>query len=164
MSYIKHRWPFFIAILLLWFLFNFNFKIETIIFGLIISVLMTIFVGNVLFDEHGFRFKKIKLHQLLIYVFILFIEIFKASFNYIKSIAKRDYKPFIFIIKLDVDDPIEVALIANSITLTPGTVTIDIDGSNITVLTIAKTGTPVEQLEKPIRQKFERLLKKGTKK
>lgn len=163
MSYIKHRWPFFVTILGLWFLFNFNFRLETIVFGFIISVLMTIFAANVLYDDKGFRFQKIKIGYLVLYIFVLFVEIFKSAFKYIISIIKRDYEAVVFVMCLDISDPIEVGMVANSITLTPGTVTIDVNGSDITVMSIAKKGTPVTELEKPIRARFERLLKKGTK-
>lgn len=161
MSYVKHRWPFFLAMLVLWFLFNFNFQIETIVFGTIISLLMTIFAANVLYDENGFRFQRIKIPYLVLYIFVVFFEIFKSAFKYILSIMKRDYEAVVFVMNLDVEDPIEVGMIANSITLTPGTVTIDVNGSDITVMAIAKKGTPAVELEKPIRERFEKLLKKG---
>ena len=50
MTYFK-RWPFFIVMMVFWMLFNFNLNIDTIIYGLIISSLMTIFTSQVLFDQ-----------------------------------------------------------------------------------------------------------------
>jgi multisubunit Na+/H+ antiporter MnhE subunit len=66
------------------------------------------------------------------------------------------FEPVVFKIELDVVDPVLVGIVANSITLTPGTITVDIVDHTIYVLTLAKPGTSQEVLEKPIRQKFEK--------
>jgi multicomponent Na+:H+ antiporter subunit E len=131
-----------------WFLLNFNVEIETIIFGILISIVVTIAAYPVLFDEHGFRYKGVYLHKMVVYIFFLFIEIFRSAFVYIANLMSRKYEPVVFKIELEVDDPIAVGIVANSITLTPGTITVDIVDHTIYVLTLAKPGTPHEELAK----------------
>jgi multicomponent Na+:H+ antiporter subunit E len=158
MNNIIPKLKFFIVMLTLWFLLNFNFELTTIIFGITISFFVSIFTYDILHDEHGFRFKGIKFHKLIIYLFVLFFEIFKASFVYIVNLFKSEFVPVIFKIDLEFDDPVKVAIVANSITLTPGTITVDIHENRIYVMVLAKPSTPVSELEKPIRIKFEKLL------
>lgn len=162
MTYFK-RWPFFIAMMVFWLLFNFNFNIDTIIYGVVISVLMTIFTSQVLFDQKGYRYKRIRWLALFKYLLMLLIEIFKAAFMYIRSIIRGGYEVIVFDLKLTVDDPIEIALIANSITLTPGTISIDVNGQVITVLAVAKIGTPLSEIEGPMHSQFEKIIKRAEK-
>lgn len=164
MDYIKKRYRFFLILLVFWFLLNLNIEIETIIFGVLISAAVTIATYPVLFDEHGFRYKGVHLHKMAVYIFLLFIEIFKSAFVYTVNLLSRKYEPVVFKVELEVDDPIAVGIVANSITLTPGTITVDIVEHTIYVLTLAKPGTDHEVLAKPIKEKFESYLKdKGMK-
>lgn len=152
------RIKFFIVMLLFWFLLNFNFELTTILFGVVISLIVSLFAYEVLHDDKGFRFKGIKLYRLVFYLFILFIEIFKSAFFYIINLFKRTYEPVVFKITLDKLDPVKVAIVANSITLTPGTITVDIVNHTIYVMVLANPATPHEELARPIRERFEKLL------
>lgn len=149
----------FVIMFALWILFNFNFELPTLIFGVIISFVVTILSHNILYTESGFRYKKLKLTTLIIYLGVLFVEIFKSAFFFIRNLLIGGYHPTVFKMDLSLYDPVQVAIVANSITLTPGTITIDVVGHTIYVMVLAKPGTPQEELEAPIRQIFERLLK-----
>lgn len=159
MKFFRQRLIFFTVILIFWFLLNLNVRIETIIFGMIIAFVVSAASNNVLFDEHGFRYHGIRFSKLPYYLLSLFFEIFKSSFTYIANLISERYEPVIITIDLDLLDPVQVGIVANSITLTPGTITVEIDGSRIYVLTLARKDVDQSELEKPIRDKFERLLK-----
>ncbi len=165
MQYIRKRYKLFLVILIFWFLISWNLRVETIFFGLLASTIVTIASKDVLYDNEGFMYKGIKLHRLAIYLFFLFIEIFKSTFTYISAVISGKYEPIIFKIELDLLDPVQVGIVANSITLTPGTISVDVVGSTILVMTLAKPAADPKDLEKPIRDHFEWLLKdKGGKK
>lgn len=166
-TFIKLRYKLFLVLLIFWFLLGLNFRIETIITGVIVCVVITLFSHHVLYDENGYIYHGIKLRVALWYVVRLLVEIYKAGFTYIAHLLFAHYEPVVFTVRLDVDDPVLLGIIANSITLTPGTISIEVDTKNylITVMTIAKRGTPIQELEQPIHDKFEALLKQkgGTK-
>lgn len=63
------------------------------------------------------------------YIFVLIIEIFKANIGAIKFILSRKQKPKPFIFKFQTKLSTETArvVLANSITLTPGTITVSLD-------------------------------------
>jgi multicomponent Na+:H+ antiporter subunit E len=143
-----------------WFLLSLNFRIETIITGVIVCIVITLLSHHVLYDEKGYIYHGIKLRVALWYVLRLVVEIYKAGFTYIAHLLFAHYEPVVFTVRLDVDDPVLLGIIANSITLTPGTISIEVDTKHymITVMTIAKRGTSIQELEKPIHDKFEALL------
>lgn len=161
LSYIRLRYKLFFVLLLFWFLLQLNFRIETIILGVLISFVVTSLSYHVLYDENGYRYHGIRLRVVFWYVLNLFVEIYKAGFKYIAHIILGHYEPVVFTVKLELDDPVLIGIIANSITLTPGTISIDVNSEKdtITVMMMAKKGTPVEDLERPIHDKFEALLK-----
>ncbi|MFA7417007.1 MAG: Na+/H+ antiporter subunit E [Acholeplasma sp.] len=158
MQFILKTYKLFLVILAFWFLINWNLRIETIIFGLIAALIVTIASKDVLYNDKGFIYKGIKLHRLLVYMFFLLVEIFKSTFIYISAVISGKYEPVLLKIKLDLDDAVQIGIIANSITLTPGTISVDVVGSTILVITLAKPGTNPKDLEKPIHENFERLL------
>jgi multicomponent Na+:H+ antiporter subunit E len=143
-----------------WFVLQLNFKIETIVLGILISMFVTHMSYNVLYDENGYRYHSIRFRTMVLYIVMLFVEIYKAGFKYITNLLFRHYEPVVFTVKLDVEDPVLLGIIANSITLTPGTISIEVDSVHhlITVMTIAKKGTTGSELAKPIHDKFEKLL------
>lgn len=162
LRYVRLRYKLFLLVLVFWFLLALNFRIETIIAGVIVSLGITIGSYNVLYDDKGYLYHRIRMRTLFVYVIYLFAEIYKAAFRYVYNLLKYHYEPVVFTMKVDVDDPVLVGIIANSITLTPGTISIDSNSKDrtITVLTIAKSGITQKELEKDIRDKFVKLLKR----
>lgn len=152
------RWHFFIAMYSLWMLFNFQWDLWTWTLGFLVSVGMTLFTSFVLYDETKFQTHMLSPWQLLVYVANLMKEIFLAAISYIKVILGGQYDLLVFDMQLHEQDPIKVALIANSITLTPGTVSIDVNGSTLTVMAVVKKGTTPAEVEAPIHAQFERRL------
>ena len=143
----------------LWFVFHLQFDLKILIAGLVASLAMTLFTSSVVYDQSGFKFKNISLWLLIRYLFVLIIEIFKSSWSYILTIFNQRFEIVVFDMVLSFTDPIKVALVANSITLTPGTVTIDVNQQTITVMAFVDKGTTQAQIEAPIRERFEALLK-----
>ncbi|MDR0900538.1 MAG: Na+/H+ antiporter subunit E [Methanobrevibacter sp.] len=61
------------------------------------------------------------------YVAVLFIEIIKATYDTaIRSIKKGSIDPVVIDIKTELTRPVSQTILANSITLTPGTLSIDL--------------------------------------
>lgn len=153
------RWHFFLAMYSLWMLFNFQWDAWTWALGGLVSILMTLFTSFVLYDETKFKSHMVSPWQLLLYFLNLFKEIMVAAFQYVALIFKGSYEVVVFDMTLSLDDPIKVALVANSITLTPGTVSVDVNGSTLTVMAMVKKGTPLGTIETSIHQQFEARLK-----
>lgn len=109
---------------------------EIVLFGLVISGLMYAFVCKFMDyspkrDLTVFR----KSGYILQYVGVLMAEIVKATMAVIKLIISAKYEPEPVIISFRTDLKTKTArvLLANSITLTPGTITASLDGDELVV-------------------------------
>ena len=149
---------FIVILMIIWILLHGRLNIQILFTGLFVSFFVTYFSYEVLLDRKGNHFKGIPLYKLVIYFFSLFIEIFKSAITFSVNVFKKEYVPVVFKISLEHLDSVRVAIVANSITLTPGTISIEMVDQAIYVMVLAKPDTPREALEKPIREKFEKLL------
>lgn len=64
------------------------------------------------------------------YFIVLLFEILKAEIDVAKRILNGDVEPVVVEIKTVLKRPVSQAILANSITLTPGTLSIDLDSEN----------------------------------
>jgi multisubunit Na+/H+ antiporter MnhE subunit len=159
MKFIKDHYKIFIVIMIFWLLLTLSFDWINIGMGVVISMMVSVFSKNVLQEGDRSLFQGIKIWKLIAYILVLFYEIFKSAIIYVIIIMKHHYQPVVFELKLEGADAVKVGIIANSITLTPGTISIDTTENSVTVMMLAKPGTPIEELERPIREKYEKYLK-----
>lgn len=160
MYYVQTRYKLFIALLAFWFLLQLNFRVETVIIGVLTSLLITHFGYNIVFEHYTTYYQKIQIRVVLRYLAILFIEIYKSGFLYVVNLWSKEYEPVVFNLDIDYEDPILTSIIANSITLTPGTISVEVDShnQNITVLMLAKKGDSIPELKKSLQDKFNTML------
>ena len=116
----------FILLVLLWIIFNGRFTIEILCFGVIISACVCLF----LVKFFGYSFKKelkaVRLiPDMLAYIAVLIIEIIKANFTVMKIIlfGSKKIEPAVVCFHSDLKTRFARVILANSITLTPGTIT-----------------------------------------
>ena len=117
----------YIIFFLIWVIFNGQLTLEIAAFGLIIAGIMYWFTCKFLgySPKTDLKMGK-KLFQILHYVFVLIKEIIKANFAVIKMITSSRYEiePAVVRFKTDLKTMPARILLANSITLTPGTITV----------------------------------------
>lgn len=127
---------------LIWIIFNGQFTLEIAAFGVVIAGLMYWFICKFLDykPEKDFILGK-KLFQILHYVFVLVTEIIKANFAVIKMIMSSRYEiePVVVRFKTDLKTTPARVLLANSITLTPGTITVALNGDEYVVHCLDKS-------------------------
>lgn len=75
----------------------------------------------------------ISILRLIGYVFWLLKELILANIDVAKAVWKKDLpiEPVLLHFRVAIDNPIALALLANSITLTPGTITLNVSKDNI---------------------------------
>jgi multicomponent Na+:H+ antiporter subunit E len=147
-----------LVLFVLWFFIQASFTWTHIISGFIVSFLVMLVSYDVLHDNKGKHFKSIGFFRLVGYLGMLFVEIFKSAYVFSINVFKRDFVPVVFKISLEHLSPLSLAIVANSITLTPGTISIEMVNQVIYVMVLADPKTPQSELERPIREKFEKLL------
>ena len=120
----------FFIFFLIWIIFNGQFTFEIAAFGVVVAGLMYLFICKFLnyHPKTDLLFCK-KFFLVLQYVFVLITEIIKANFAVIKMIMSSRYEiePAIVRFKTDLKSTPARVLLANSITLTPGTITVSLE-------------------------------------
>ncbi len=125
-----------------WIILNGKITLEICIFGVVISALVFLFawkfLGYSLKKEiKGYRF----IGMYLVYAGIVIREIFKANFDVMKIVLKRKYKPEPQLVTFSTElksEGLRVAL-ANSITLTPGTISVSLEDNKYIVHCLDKS-------------------------
>ena len=144
----------------LWIIFNGRVTLEILIAGALVSFLLDIFVKKILkINLTGatlIKFLKI-LPEVLIYAAVLLIEIIKANFAITKLVVapKIEVEPCLVKFKSKLKTHAARVALANSITLTPGTITVSLENDEFLVHALDRN--IAEGLQGSL---FERLLKR----
>lgn len=127
---------------LVWIIFNGNITLEITIFGVAIAALMFTFVCKFM-DYSIQKEKKIykKMLMFIAYAFLLVTEIIKANMGVIHLILSRTEitEPVIVRFRTTLKTDMARTILANSITLTPGTITVALKGDELVVHCLDKT-------------------------
>lgn len=120
----------------LWLLLNGKVTVEICLFGLGITALLAL-LCYVLFDYTPKKELRIckKVPLFLAYVGVLIAEILKANFTVLHIILckKRKITPALVTVQVDLKTDFARYMLANSITLTPGTITVETHENEFTV-------------------------------
>jgi multicomponent Na+:H+ antiporter subunit E len=126
----------YILFFLLWIIFNGRITLEIVIFGLVIAAAVYAFACRFM----NYSFKKDcrmakKLLLALQYLFVLLWEVAKANMATMRLVLSSKYivEPVIVRFKTDLQSRTARIILANSITLTPGTITVSLEGDELTV-------------------------------
>ena len=122
-----------IPLLLLWFIMSAIFESKFILFGvtscaIIAAISVKVLIVGGLKTDNEYYILHINPFRMIVYFFGLVKEIIKSSVDVSKVVLfhRDSINPHIIWFKADYDHPAARALLANSITLTPGTITVDI--------------------------------------
>lgn len=121
---------------LLWVIFNGQITLEICLFGIVIAAAIFAFTCRFM----GYSIEKEKkvmrrYFRFARYVVVLVKEIVKANFAVMHMILseREELEPALVSFQSDMRTPTGKALLANAITLTPGTITVTLEGSEYVV-------------------------------
>ena len=125
-----------------WIIFNGRITTEIVIFGLVIAALVFAFMCK--FMDYSLQKEKLffqKIFLFLGYVVVLIKEIIKANFGVLQIVLSRNEIPEPVLVKFRTTLKSDTArvILANSITLTPGTITVSLEGDELTVHCLDKS-------------------------
>jgi len=121
---------------LLWVIFNGNFTLEICLFGIVIAAVVFAFTCRFMDYSIEQEIKNIrKTGKFLRYVCVLLMEIAKANFTVIHMILseREEIEPVLVRFHSDMKTQAGRAFLANAITLTPGTITVQLEESDYVV-------------------------------
>jgi multicomponent Na+:H+ antiporter subunit E len=167
---------FVIWILLTWPFVDGKIDLQVVIAGLIASVIVAVMFhprfrwgklapakAGVLPKEHHVFISPVRIFWLLVYIPVFFYYVMMANLDVVYRALhpKMPIKPGIVKIKTTLKTESGITALANSITLTPGTLTVDLtDDGFLYIHWINVKSDDIEQATRHIAQRFEWFLKK----
>ncbi|SHE47401.1 MULTISPECIES: Na+/H+ antiporter subunit E [Caloramator] len=148
----------FLSLFLIWSALSYPLTNQEIIFGLILSLFISILTQY--YNQRSKSFKIKSLYHLIKYFIVFLIELVKANFNMARIVITPSLpiSPKIYEVKTELKSNIAKALLANSITLTPGTISVDLEDDTIYIHVVE--GTKVDDVE-GLKGPFEKILKEA---
>jgi multicomponent Na+:H+ antiporter subunit E len=152
----------FVFLFVVWLLLTFDVTILNIVVGVVASFLVTVF-----FRKYSLKVKTRIFHihryfWALLYLFIFLWECIKANFDVAYRVLhpKLPVKPGIVRAKTNLTTDIAKIFLANSITMTPGTITVDISEDYFYIHWIYVHSKDPEVYTHRILGRFEKYLKR----
>lgn len=126
----------YLVFLLLWVILNGQFTWEIFFFGIVIAAAMYAFICKFLdysVEKDMLLFRKLPF--ILLYILVLIWEIIKANVSAIRLALsyRNEIDPVIVKFHTDLKSKTARVVLANSITLTPGTITVALEENELTV-------------------------------
>jgi multicomponent Na+:H+ antiporter subunit E len=153
-------WSFFL-LLILWVMLTTTFHYQEFWPGVAIALLIALFT-NEFYLRLGFPpITPKRFIYFIWYILVLFFEIIKANFDVALRVIRPSLpiNPGVVIIHTKLESDIAKAILANSITLTPGTFTLDIQDDKLLIHWIDVSATDIENTTQVIGEKFEKYLR-----
>ena len=120
----------FIVCFAFWLLLTWSIEIQELAAGAVVSLAVALFSARFFVHEKSFwLFNPVKFVNLLVYVLFIFpVELVKANWDVAKRCfgGCKNVNPGIVKVPVELESDYAQAMLANSITLTPGTITMDI--------------------------------------
>jgi multicomponent Na+:H+ antiporter subunit E len=135
-KYILGERHMYLLFLLAWIIFNGNITLEILIFGVVIAAVMLAFMCK--FMDYSLK-KELNVYKksiwFFVYVGLLIREIIKSNLAIIPRIltVEEEMEPVIVKFRTSLKSDFTRMLLANSITLTPGTITISLEEDEYTI-------------------------------
>lgn len=135
---------------------------QNLVVGGVVSVLVGLLFGNLFLEAPGKVFQFQRWFWFIIYIPVFVWEMAKANFDVAYRVLhpKMPIQPGIVKVKTKIKSEMGKAFLANSITLTPGTFTVDIKDEYLYIHCIRVRFKDVEKASKDIVGRFEPLLLK----
>jgi multicomponent Na+:H+ antiporter subunit E len=149
---------FVVWILVTWPFVNGRIDLQVMAAGLMASILVALLFHDILPKEHHVFISPVRVFWFLAYVPVFFYYVVRANFDVVYRALHpaMPIRPGIVKIKTNLKTDSAITALANSITLTPGTLTVDLtDDGYLYVHWINVTSDDTEKATQLISQRFE---------
>lgn len=152
---------FFIIAFILWLLLTWSIEYPRLLVGIAVAIIAMLMYGAIFTSDPKKFANPLRYLRFIYYIPIFFYHCIKANFDVMYRVIhpERPIKPGIVKVKTSLRSDIAKTFLANSITLTPGTMAVDVDGEYLYIHWIWVEDTEVEKATKLIPEKFEKHLK-----
>ena len=137
-----------------------GFVVQELILGALVSLVLTLIIAKYVDYKIDFTFPVKLVKFLFVYLFVFIWHLKLANIDVARRVLSPviPLKPGIVKVKTKLKGDFGKLTLANSITLTPGTLSIDIDDDCLFVHTVEVKGETPEAKENNIKEPFEKIL------
>lgn len=158
---IKNFLYLFVFLMIVWFLLTSSFNSQMVFAGILVSLVISFFISE---EYLAIGLPPVSLKRVfyfILYIFVLFKEIIKANLDVAYRVIHpgMPIKPGIVVIKTNLKKNIAKLILANSITLTPGTFTLDIIGDKLLIHWINVKSSDLKEATEIVGERFEKFLR-----
>lgn len=159
MKYLYSYWQPVTISTVFWCILNESFSLIRLVEGIIVAAITTLCIHYLFKDQldKGVSYR-LSLYKLLKLVIVLFWNIYSSAAKTIKMILFKSPSATVVKVHTKSTNAWYNCLIANSITLTPGTITLNLAEQELTVLRLAETTGESEGIAKAVLGPFENVL------
>lgn len=152
----------FILSLIFWLLLTFKLTVPNIIVGSVASVICSLFFGRFFIANDYKLLQPHRYFWFIVYLFVFIWECIKANFDVAYRVLHpaMPIRPGIVKVKTTLKSDLAKMLLANSITMTPGTISVDIIEDNLYIHWIYIRSEDPEVYTGMITGPFEKYIKK----
>jgi len=150
-----------LTLFIIWLIANSTLAFDTVIAGAVVSAVIALAFASFSRVYSVIRWSPVVIYHYLMYLGVFLIELVKANLNVMRLVFSPhiNIKPGIVEIKTELKSPIGRLALANSITLTPGTLVVDIRDDSLFIHWINITATDPVAATEAISARFEKYLK-----
>ncbi len=157
-----NRVIYFLLLFIVWQLLTWSVDIQNVAAGIVVSALCAALTGHLFFDNAVKMFSPVRIFWFIYYIAVFFIYMVRANLDVAYRVLHVDVpiNPGIVKVKTTLKTDLGLTFLANSITLTPGTLTVDIIGSDMYIHWINVQTYDPELQTNIIVKKFEEIIKR----
>lgn len=159
---VKNQLAIFFVLMIIWLLINNSFNPEIIGVGVILSLVLAIIFGRRTDVLNEFKFTPTAFFYTIVYLFVFFWELLKSNIDVASRVLRPSLpiNPGIVKTKTVLKSKMARMILTNSITLTPGTLTVDVEDDILYIHWIDVESEDIEVASEKIVKKFEKILVK----
>lgn len=137
-----------------------GFVVQEVIVGAVVSLVLTLIIAKYVDYKIDAMFPIRLAKFIFVYMFVFVWQLILANFDVARRVLspKIPLKPGIVEVKTDLKGDFGKLTLANSITLTPGTLSMDIEEDKLYVHTVEVKGETKEEKANNIKKPFENIL------
>jgi len=146
---------------IIWIILNEEISAKNILSGCILGFFSIICTEQFLLQKDHKLSWNLSPSTFMRYLLHLIVQMYASGFAAIRKIISGKINPDIVEISTELEDDLLICILANSITLTPGTITIDKDGQNLKILWLNCVTKDSQKAGEIIKGSFEKILKES---
>lgn len=153
---------YFLSLLIIWLLLTCSFDLQPLIAGIVFSALLASVMAKIYPTASGHIFNPLRWFWFIVYLVYFTYHCIMANIDVAYRVLHPDVPIHPGIVKVTTGLKTDIAktFLANSITLTPGTLTVDIDGPDLYIHWINVTTQDPDEQNNIIVRRFERVLRR----